>query len=136
MIKQKVLDAYADGSELGVIIESFNITYKQVMKILNSYKEENRYKKTFTDEFKKMIAERDSNGIPRSTIAKELGINVNTVRKSCKEFGQAVKEKATSDQAYTRINGRFDLKICPSCKSKRNNLVDDNTTLHGLRNRA
>ncbi|MER2006527.1 MAG: hypothetical protein ABS939_03665 [Psychrobacillus sp.] len=128
MIEQKVLEAYADGSPLGLIIESFNITHKQVTKILLSYKEKSRYKRTFTDEFRKMIAERDMNGVARSTIANELGLNVNTVKKACEKFGQAIKGKATSDKAFTKIEGEFSLNTCPSCGSKRNNLVDDKTT--------
>jgi len=128
MSTQKVLEAYADGSPLALIIESFNITYEQAVQILLTYKEESRHKRTFTDEFKKMIAQRDINGIPRSAIAKELELNVNTVKKACEKFGQAVKEKATSDKAFTKIVGEFDLKVCPCCGSRKNNLVDEKTT--------
>lgn len=127
-LEEKVLEAYADGSPLGVIIESFNITHKQMVSILLNHKEMSRYKKTFTDDFRKMIADRDMNGVARSTIAKELEINANTVKKACEAFGQAIKEKATSDKAFTKIEGKFSMDICPSCGSKKNNVVDDNTT--------
>lgn len=129
MLKQKVLDAYADGSPLNVIIESFNITHKKVIEILQGYRDESRLSKSFTDDFKKLIAERDISGdVTRSSIALELGINANTVKKACEQFGQSSKEKAVSNQLYTRINGEFTLKACPSCKSKKVNLVEDNTT--------
>lgn len=128
MKEQKVIEAYADGSQLTLIAESFNISETQVIEILRNFKEKSRYKKTFTDEFKKVISERDINGIARRTIGEELGINASTVKKACEKFGQAIKEKATSDQAYTRIDGEFDLKVCPSCGSNKNNLVDDSTT--------
>ena len=128
MNKQKILEAYSDGSPLGLIIESFNITHRKVLEILITHKEENRFKRTFTDEFRKMIAERDMNGVARSTIAKELELNVNTVKKACEAFGQTLKERATSEKAFTRIDGKFKLSTCPSCGSKKNNLVDDKTT--------
>lgn len=130
MLKQKILDAYADGSTLGLIVESFNITYSQLVATLIEFKEESRYKKTFTDEFKKMIAQRDLNGVARSTIASELQINANTVKKSCEKFGQALKDKNTSEKAFERIDGEFSMKECPNpkCKSKNVNIIEDNTT--------
>lgn len=128
MDEQKILEAYADGSPLELIIDSFDLERSQVLDILLTYKENNRFKKTFTNEFKRLIAERDINGIARKKIAEELQLNVNTIKKACENFGQAIKEKATSDNIFTRIDGEFDLKICPSCGSKRNNLVDEKTT--------
>lgn len=127
-MKQKVLDAYMDGSPITIIVSSFNTTTEEVLKILHTYKEESRYKKTFTDDFKKMISERDLNGVARSQIAKELELNVSTVKKACEKFGQAVKDKAISDKAFTRIDGEFDKKTCPSCNIKRVNEVEENTT--------
>jgi hypothetical protein len=129
LLRQKVLDAYADGSPLSLIIESFNITYKQVEKILLDYKEDSKYKKSFTDDFKTMIAERDINGgkdITRSSIAKELQINPNTVKKACEQFGQSLKDKAVNEKAYTRLFGVFKISICPSCDSNKVNTVEDN----------
>lgn len=128
MTEQKVLEAYSEGSPISLIAESFKLSERLVKDILLKKKEESKYKRTFTDEFRKMIAERDMNGVARSTIAEELKLNVNTVRKACEAFGQALKEKATSDKAYTKMVGEFELNICPSCGSKKNNLVDDNTT--------
>ncbi|MFQ3543682.1 hypothetical protein Q7A53_06320 [Halobacillus rhizosphaerae] len=128
MLKQKVIDAYADGSELSTILVSFNITHKQLTEILLTYKEESKYKRTFTDEFKTVIAERDSNGIPRSHIANELQLNVGTVKKACEKFGLAVKEKAVSDNEFTLMCGNFTLDKCPTCNSRKNNMVDENET--------
>jgi transposase-like protein/DNA-directed RNA polymerase subunit RPC12/RpoP len=128
MIEQKVIEAYSEGSPISLIASSFKISDELILDILKRFKEENRYKKTFTDKFKKIIAQRDMNGVARSTIANELDINANTVKKSCEQFGQAIKEKSLSEKAFTRIDGEFDLKSCPSCGSKRVNLVDDNTT--------
>ena len=128
MLEQKVLEAYADGSSIELMITSFNTTYKNIMEILRTYKEQSRTKRTFTDEFKIMIAERDLNkDISRKQIAQELGINANTVKRACEQFGQSIKEKAQSDNLYTRIDGEFTMETCPSCKSKRVNTVDEKT---------
>lgn len=127
MIEQKVLEAYTDGSTLNLISESFNITIEEIENILINYKEKSKLNKSFTDEFKQMIAERDLNGVARSTIAKELKLNVNTIKKACELFGQAIKDKAPSDLAFTRIDGQFTMDTCPNCKSSRVNEVDDKT---------
>lgn len=128
MTEQKVLEAYAEGSPISLMSESFKIPERLIRDILKKHKEDSREKRTFTKEFRKMIAQRDMNGVARSTIAQELELNVNTVRKACEMFGQALKEKATSDKAYTKMVGEYSLDTCPSCGSKRNNLVDDKTT--------
>lgn len=123
-----ILGAYADGSELALMITSFNVTHRYITDILHRYKEDNREKKSFTKEFKKMVAQRDMNGITRNAIAKELGINPNTVKKFCEQFGQAMKEKATSNNEYTRIDGDFPITVCPSCDAKKPNIIDERTT--------
>jgi predicted RNA-binding Zn-ribbon protein involved in translation (DUF1610 family) len=127
-LELKVLEAYQEGSDLGYIVECFNITHSRVKQILTAFKDANRVKRTFTDDFKKVIAERDINGVPRRQIALELEINVNTVKKACGKFGQALKDRASSENEYTRIEGEFDLKTCPSCGSSNVNIVEDNTT--------
>lgn len=127
-LRKRVLGAYQDGSEIPYIVECFSITYEEVKSILIDYKERNRYKRTFTDEFKELIAERDISGIARRQIAVELEINANTVKKACEKFGQALKEKATSENSYTEIYRDFDMTTCPSCDSKDINEVDEKTT--------
>lgn len=128
MIKQKILVAYSEGSTLEYIAESFEISKEKVKEILIEHKEESRLKKSFTDEFKIMISERDLNGIARAVIASELELNINTIRKACEKFGQALKDRALNDNAFTKIDGEFTMDTCPSCGSKRNNKVDENTT--------
>lgn len=122
--EQRILDSYRDGSHLNCIQQSFGVSEEYIKKVLIDYKERNRYKKTFTDEFKKLISERDINGISRRQIALELDINVNTVKKACEQFGQSVKERASSDNAYTVVKGVHNLDCCPNCKSKRVNEID------------
>lgn len=126
-IEERVIEAYRDGSEMGFIVESLNISYKQVKSILINLKESSRYKRTFTDDFKKIIAERDMNGVSRRQISLELEINANTVKKACEAFGQSLKERASSDNEYTKIDGVTNMSQCPHCKSKSINEVDVNT---------
>ena len=123
-----IINAYADGSPLSLIAESFNLTVEELKELLISYKKSNKMSKSFTEDFKKVIAERDINGIARNSIAKELGINISTVKKACEKYGQSLKDKAISENLYTRINGDFNMKKCPSCNSSNNNSVDENTT--------
>jgi transcription initiation factor TFIIIB Brf1 subunit/transcription initiation factor TFIIB len=127
-MEEKILQKYQEGSDVGYIIEKLNISPKLVKQTLLTFKEANRLKKSFTDEFKQVIAERDMNGVSRRQIAQELEINANTVKKACELFGQTHKEKATSENEYTKIEGEFPLDVCPSCSSDSVNLVDDNTT--------
>src|SRR5690606_11006195 len=114
-------------NKLEYIIESLNITYKKVKQILINFKESNRYKRTFTDEFKKVIAERDMNGISRRQISLELEINANTVKRACEAFGQSLKGRVTSDNEYTKIDNVSDMSKCLLCGSKDLNEVDLNT---------
>lgn len=126
-LEDRVIEMYRDGNKIECIIESLNITHKRVKQILIGLKESSRYKRTFTDEFKKIIAERDMNGISRRQISLELEINANTVKKACEKFSQTFKRRASSDNEFTRINGEFSLSECPLCKSKDVNEVDNNT---------
>lgn len=128
MNKEEILEAYSNGIPLGMIIESLNLTHKQVKQVLLKFKEDNRLNRSFTDNFKIIIAERDINGVTRSEIAKELEINAGTVKKACEKFGQSIKDKASSDNVYTRIDGKFEMSHCPSCGSGKNNIVDENIT--------
>lgn len=126
-MKKVILESYADGSHINVISESLNIDKSAIIDTLIQFKESSRFKKTFTDDFKKMIAERDINGVARRTIASELKLNAYTVKKACEQFGQSNKERASSENAYTRIEGNFSMDVCPSCNSKKVNEVDENT---------
>lgn len=126
---ENILEDYSDGKAIEMIAEGNGLDIEQILSVLIDYKEASRFKKTFNDDFKKLIAQRDINGVSRSEISRELQISAVTVKKSCTEFGQAVKEKSTSENEYTRMDGEFELSNCPSCGSAKNNLVDElNTT--------
>lgn len=126
-LKEKVLLAYMEGLPVFLIAEGYLVTQEEVTTVLHTYRDENRLKRAFSDDFRKMIAERDLNGVARSNIAKELGININTVKKSCEEFGQSSKEGAVSDRMFTRIAGQFSKETCVNCGSKHYNEVEEET---------
>lgn len=126
-LKSKIIEAYRNGNDLKYISKSLNIPHKELSELLINLKESNRHKRTFTDEFKKIIAERDMSGVSRRKISTELKINASTVKKACEQFGQPLKEKVDKDRVYERIDGEFDMSECPSCSSIKVNEVDDNT---------
>lgn len=127
-IVESVKADYAEGVLIESIGELHHMTAQDVLMILREYKESCTFKRNFTDEFKIMIAERDMNEeITRSSIADDLQINPNTIKRACENFGNALKEKAQSAQEFTRIDGLFSFKECPSCKSQKVNKVDEHT---------
>lgn len=133
-MEEKVLGAYADGSEIRYIAKCFEITEEEVLEILHNFRDKSRFKRSFTDDFKKLVAERDLK-FPRRQIAVELGINVATVKKSCEQFGNALKDKAISDNMYSLVKGVDNLEVCPSCHSRKVNAIEsitDNINTKGI----
>lgn len=126
-VENKVIKAYREGIELKDMAESLNISNEEIKNILIDFKKLNSHKRRFTDEFKKVVAERDSNGISRRQISLELGINANTVKKACELFGQSQKEKLQQVNEFTKIDKISDSSVCPLCKSMKVNEVDINT---------
>lgn len=125
---ENVIEDYAEGVSLEFIAFERSMTTQDVLMILRQYKEKCTVSRTFTDEFRIMIATRDlKEDLTRNSIAEDLQINPNTVKKACEAFGNAFKEKAQSAQEFTRTEGLFSFKECPSCKSKKVNKVDENT---------
>ncbi len=125
-IKEKVITAYRDGSDLGYISTSLKISKDEIKNILINLKESNRFKRTFTDEFKRIISERDKNGVSRRQISLELEMNASTVKKACEQFGNSIKEKSLPYNEFTKIKGKFDKAKCPNCESRSVNNVGDN----------
>lgn len=124
-LQKRIIAAYAEGSTLHLIADSFGLETENVSDMLNHYRKSCRTPRTFTDEFKKLIAERDLTGAARMEIARELGINVNTVKKACEEFGQKNKDRTDFERLHTKIDGDFPKDECYKCGSKHLNEVDD-----------
>lgn len=126
-MEKMVIEAYRDGNDLKYMGEALGITYDEIKDILVGFKVNSKHGRTFTDEFKKIIAERDMNGISRRQISTELEINAHTVKKACEAFGQVRKEKAQPINEFTKIDGNFDGSKCPTCESKDVREVDEDT---------
>lgn len=126
-MKSEIISEYKMGRSINQIAKKLDIRHEYIEEFLIDLKESNRYRRTFTDDFKKIIAERDSNGVTRKQISVELGINPNTVKKACEQFGQPLKEKVDSHEMYDRVDGEFSGKECISCNSSKVNEVDENT---------
>lgn len=124
-----VLNAYRNGVDVGQIARLNNTTYDAIKDILMKFKEINRNKRIFTNEFKRVIADRDINGISRRQISLELEINASTVKRACEQFGRAFKEKPSpTNNEYTIIEGDFNILNCPTCGSRRVNEIDHKIT--------
>ncbi|UUV46736.1 DNA-binding protein [Bacillus phage vB_BanS-Thrax4] len=123
-LRGKVINAYAEGSDINFMAECFGITPQEVLNELRQFKEDSVYKRTFKDEFKIMIAERDMRKITRTSIAEDLQLNVATVKNACEKFGNAIKEFASNDNLYEKVEGATSIKTCPNCKSSKVNAID------------
>lgn len=124
-LEKRVVSAYTDGSTVNLIAESFDLEPENVLDMLRAYRKSCRTPRTFTDEFKKMVAERDMSGAARMEMARELGINVNTVKKACEEFGQKNKDRTDFERLHTRVDGVFSKEKCFKCEGSHVNEVDD-----------
>lgn len=124
---ERLISYYSDGRSIDHIAWKLKTTEEDVLKTLRFYCNEQREKRTFSEDFKKVLADRDLTGIARTTIASEMGINVNTVKKSCEQYGQQSKEVASSEKTYTKIEGVFPRDKCVECKSERYNEVGEDT---------
>ncbi|UGO50770.1 hypothetical protein PQE68_gp179 [Bacillus phage vB_BanS_Sophrita] len=131
----KIINAYSEGSDIKFISECFSITEERVLEELRNFKEQSRFKRTFTDEFRIMVAERDMRQIPRSRIAEELQLNVATVKSACEKFGNALKEVASNDNVYSIVEEVKDIKTCPTCGNKKVNEIESvfgNSVVDGI----
>ena len=124
---EKIIEAYMNGMEIDAIAEGCQLAPGDVLDRLRHHKEQSIHKRTFSDAFKRMIAERDLSGVARASIAKELGLNISTVKKSCELFGQNYKERAVSENMYTRIEGNAANDRCVKCESRHYNEVEEHT---------
>jgi ribosomal protein L37AE/L43A len=125
--EKSIINMYRKGFELEEIIHNNNVTYKQVTLLLLSLKKENKVNRRFNDYFRKIIAERDMNGVDRYKISKELGISNSTVKKSCEKFGRAIGKRINDDKKFIKISDdKPDFDKCPLCRDSKVNILGDN----------
>lgn len=139
----KAVQMYRDGEQmseinkllvpLGFTAKDFtaNLLDNETLKSSNGKsKKKKQNGKRLTEDLKKIISERDYNGVSRSEIIDELGINFVTVRRACEKYGSAKKyaERTNDLDLYEKVDApvkKVDGGIqCHICK-KRANAVDD-----------
>ena len=82
--------------------------------------------KRLSENLKKLIAQRDSNGISRTEIFKELNLNFVTVRRACEKYGSANKYNGRVSYRDIYEVVPFTIKyvpdgiICPICRGRAN----------------
>lgn len=123
-LENKILKHYRGGSEIELMSYVLNVDIDTILQTVRNYKEQSKYKNSYTIEFKTMIAERDMNGISRTSIKNELDIHENTIRKFCTKYGVAKKETETeSDEEYSYYSEGLLLDNCPKCNSRKLNII-------------
>lgn len=127
MDKHKLVELYRKGLTLNLIAVSLECELEDVEEELSTLKDDYTVNKKFNDDFRRIIADRDSKGISRRRISSELNINPATVKRACEKFGTPVKEIVSIKDAFQRIDGDYGLDECITCESKKVNVVDHNT---------
>lgn len=126
---EKIVSSFSDGKPLEHIASKNKITLEAVQAYLMEFKE-NSKKNTnaYTQDFKEVVALRIDNGIAKLVVSKELGLSPVTVKKFYDKFSGKNTKRELSEQLYTRIDGEHWKEICPTCGSKKNNKVEEDTT--------
>ena len=77
--------------------------------------ENNRLK----EDFRKIIAMRDGNGVSRAQISQELNINYNTIKTACSKYGSAVKklQKSTCARFLANTYSSLSVRLTKFCFS-------------------
>lgn len=82
--------------------------------------------KRLSEDLKKIIAQRDENGISRTDIFKELNLNFVTVRRACEKYGSSNKYNGRISHRDTYEVVPFAIKhiedgiTCPICRGRAN----------------
>ena len=82
--------------------------------------------KRLSEDLKKLIAQRDGNGISRTEIFKELNLNFVTVRRACEKYGSANKYNGRVSHRDIYEVVPFAIKhvpdgiTCPICRGRAN----------------
>ena len=123
-----IIEEYSKGFSLGIIAENLECDIKEVEEYLLDLKNHSKEGRSFNNEYKTMIANREKRGVSRRKSSKELGINPNTVKNACNEIGlNPPKESDSSGEQEERhdiiISGEID-KNCVFCDSRRVSKVD------------
>lgn len=127
----KLIDLYKSGLSIKEISSQMEISEEEVLNGLREYRDSQKTKGRYTDEFMKLIAKRDCHEVLRKDIMSELGISRNFLSKAIEQFGFLKKMNGEdSEEFYAKLDRNFDSSKCPECKSKRVNHL--NTLYNGV----
>lgn len=126
-----------DGASIEDIADNVKASPEQVSDILKEYKNSQKVKGVYTEEFMKLIANRDRMNIQRNTIMKELNVSRTILIKSIKKYGFIKKiDNDASEEIIGKIDtANFEFKECPECSSKKINTIEtlhNDATINGI----
>ena len=127
----EILKLYKSGASIKEISSELQISEEDVLHKLRDYKESQKRKGQYTEEFMKFVAKRDSHEVLRKDIMSELNISRSFLSKAIEQFGFLKKMNGEeSEEFYLKIDSDFNMSTCPECGSKKMNEL--NTLFNGV----
>lgn len=128
-----VLSMYGSGIDIDTIqnyLISYNVDFESIVNILREGKRSSSSR--LPENLRIAIANRDICGVTRSNIAKELDVNLKTIRRSCEKYGSPNKNPVNRDDEILElldynIKMSGDSLLCPKCNYRANSVVDSDT---------
>ena len=128
-----VLSMYGSGIDIETIhsyLVNYNVDFGSIINILREVKRSSSSR--LPENLRMAIANRDICGVTRSNIAKELDVNLKTIRRSCEKYGSPNKNPVNRDDEILElldynIKMSGDSLLCPKCNYRANSVVDSDT---------
>lgn len=128
-----VLSMYGSGIDIETIhsyLVNYNVDFGSIVNILREGKRSSSSR--LPENLRMAIANRDICGVTRSNIAKELDVNLKTIRRSCEKYGSPNKNPVNRDDEILElldynIKMSGDSLLCPKCNYRANSVVDSDT---------
>lgn len=130
---EPVLSYYANGKSIDSIANKLNISREKVLITLRKYKDSQRPNGTYSDDFLKLVADRDSSGVMKVNIMNELLISRSPLMRAIEEFGFVTSRKKEDDYEFIRgVNPLDKIEECPFCGNTKLNDVDSIITRNSV----
>lgn len=130
-MENKVLELYKSGVSIKEISSEVKASEDEILNILRNYKESQKQKGQYTEEFMKFVAKRDCHEVLRKDIMSELNISRSFLSRAIEQFGFLKKMNGEdSEEFYSKFDKNFDSSKCPECNSKKVNHL--NTLYNGV----
>lgn len=126
---EQVISKYSEGKSLESISSKLGLALEEVQSFLTQFKNDNRKNKnSYMNDIKEVVAMRVDSGVAVAEISRELQLNKMTVKRFHLKFGEVNRKQPLEEHMFTRIDGEHWREICPSCGSKNNNQVNEEST--------